>query len=588
MVQRLTLRGTILLYSLLLVAASTVVVFITLGAFTQFINGEVRENLKDSGRMILNTFPVHLLNDSNALQAYVRRIIHKTSLRITIILPNGKVVADSYTDSEYLDDHATRPEIQEALQGNVGTARRYSASIAKELMYIAYPVVENEALLCVFRISKPIEDLERSLVQTYVSIGFTFFIFFSVSLLFIIITSKRYTEPLKNIQNLVNNFTTGNLDQRISINKPNEVSALANALNLMAVQLKERMQTIVHQRMELEAILSGMVESVIVLDTTLLIKGINRSAAVLLQTTASEIHGKSLLEVFRNIEMQEFAEKIVKESKPQEQEISLAISHKTLIFQAHGTVLLSERGEKAGIILVMNEISHLKHLENLRKDFVANVSHELKTPITAIKGFVETLKDGALDDPAKARYFLGIIGKHTERMNAIIDDLLALSRLEQEGRASVEFEEHPAAAIIRDAIEVCETKALAKRISVTVNCDDTIHITCNPLLMEQALVNLIDNAIKYSEPKASITVSCEIMDDKVAISVKDFGCGIPAKNLPRIFERFYRVDRARSRDLGGTGLGLSIVKHIVNIHKGEVTVHSAEGQGSTFTILLAR
>ena len=240
-------------------------------------------------------------------------------------------------------------------------------------------------------------------------------------------------------------------------------------------------------------------------------------------------------------------------------------------------------------MIVLNDVTRLQRLEGVRRDFVANVSHELRTPITSIKGFIETLRDGAIRRPADAEKFLEIVAKQADRMNSIIEDLLLLSRVEQDTReAKVVLESTPIKGVILEAVQVCEPKAHAKDIRITVNCPDGLTARINPALLEQAIINLIDNAIKYSEPGCPVDVEAEEHASEVVIRVRDKGCGIEPEHLPRIFERFYRVDKARSRKLGGTGLGLSIVNHIIQAHEGTVDVQSTPGAGSTFSIHLPR
>jgi two-component system, OmpR family, phosphate regulon sensor histidine kinase PhoR len=258
--------------------------------------------------------------------------------------------------------------------------------------------------------------------------------------------------------------------------------------------------------------------------------------------------------------------------------------------QANGTLLRAGAGQaSAGAVVVLNDVTRLKRLEAVRRDFVANVSHELKTPVTSIKGFAETLEDGALDDPETARRFVGIIVGQADRLNSIIADLLSLSTLEQrDGDSRLSLEAADICEVLRVAVEVCEPKAQAKHIAIAVACA-TCHLSSvNVPLLEQAVVNLIDNAVKYSPEGSAVEVGLTETDDEVVLFVVDHGPGVPREHLPRLFERFYRVDKARSRDLGGTGLGLAIVKHIAQAHGGSVSVDSTVGRGSTFRIHLPK
>ncbi len=275
--------------------------------------------------------------------------------------------------------------------------------------------------------------------------------------------------------------------------------------------------------------------------------------------------------------------------QPVETDLTAFVGGEERFLQANGSLLHTEDGAVAGAVVVVNDVTRLRRLEAVRSDFVANVSHELKTPVTSIKGFAETLADGAIDDPDAGRRFLRIIAGQADRLNAIIEDLLALSSLERgaEGR-EVALQEARLADVLAVAAEVCAAKADAKRIAVTVDCPDELYAEINPPLLEQAVVNLLDNAIKYSPEDTGVAVSADQTERETVITVGDQGVGISREHLPRLFERFYRVDKARSRDLGGTGLGLSIVKHIAQVHGGSVSVDSLVGRGSTFRIHLPR
>jgi two-component system phosphate regulon sensor histidine kinase PhoR len=387
------------------------------------------------------------------------------------------------------------------------------------------------------------------------------------------------------IQEAARHYAREDFDYEFAVDTPEEIRALAETLNTMASQLKTRISTIMRQRNELGAMLSSMLEAVIVLDTRLLIKTMNPAAVSLIHKSLDEAIGRSILEVVRNSELHDFSQRVLSNGETLEESVVLYDTVPCYL-QAHGTVIRSERGDVEGVLLVMNDITRLKQLENMRKDFVANVSHELKTPITSIKGFVETLQDGALEDAERARHFLSIINRHADRLNAIIDDLLILSKIEDNPTRQISFNRHRLAEVVESALQVCEHQAYRRDIRLVPTCPPEFYAEINPILMEQALVNLVDNAIKYSNPGSTVEVRVLAKESYYVVSIVDSGCGIPERDLPRIFERFYRVDKARSRSLGGTGLGLAIVKHIAIIHGGEVTVDSDEGVGSVFSLIL--
>jgi two-component system phosphate regulon sensor histidine kinase PhoR len=344
------------------------------------------------------------------------------------------------------------------------------------------------------------------------------------------------------------------------------------------------------QYSELKAVFTSMVEAVIVVDETGKITNLNQAAAKLLNVQARKVTGAHYGDVIRNPDMHRFFKEIHNSQGAVEREIAfLNSANEQLFLQTHGVLIRDKNLKKARALVVFNDVTKLRKLESIRSDFVANVSHELKTPITTIKGFVETLREEAVDDPNARRHFLDIILKNAERLHSIVEDLLTLSRVEEEDRkAQIILQSDSIAKPMVAAIEDCSLKAFEKGIRIVFDCPNEIRAKINAPLLEQAITNLIVNSIKYSDENTAVILKGRVGDDAVIISVKDHGIGIAEEHLPRLFERFYRSDKARSRKLGGTGLGLAIVKHIVSAHNGKVKVKSRVGEGTTFTIKLPR
>jgi two-component system, OmpR family, phosphate regulon sensor histidine kinase PhoR len=398
--------------------------------------------------------------------------------------------------------------------------------------------------------------------------------------------SRWITRPIDDIRAGAERFAAGDLSGRIPVPESAEIGALAESLNSLARQLGEKIRDVEKQRNAQAAVLGSMVEGVLAVDQDERIININSAAGQLLHLSLVEARGRNLREVIRNPALQQFVARALASESPVEDDVVLHDDGETYV-QAHGTRLRDEKSRGIGALIVLNDVSRLRRLENVRRDFVANVSHELKTPITSIQGFVETLQDGAVDKPEEARRFLGIIAKQSDRLSTIIEDLLQLSRIEQDSeRGQIALETGALRGVLSAAVQACQIKADGKTVAIDLACDPALTAIINPTLLEQAVVNLLDNAIKYSEPGKSIRLEADASKGEIRISVQDRGCGIEREHLPRLFERFYRVDKARSRQLGGTGLGLAIVKHIVQAHQGRVTVDSTPGQGSTFTIHL--
>ncbi len=405
--------------------------------------------------------------------------------------------------------------------------------------------------------------------------------------------TRRSSMPLSEIQEIARRYARGNFDTSPELGMNFQFPEIAEAFGTMAAGLKKRMDVLVRQRNEQQAILVGMVEAVIVLNPSLEIVEANPAAAALMQVPPEEAKGRILIDLLRNPDLHTFAQATLSSGETREAEILLS-GDPPRYLQVHGSFIrrptvagtgpLSE--DHARLVLVLHDITTLKTLERIRKDFVANVSHELKTPITSIKGFIETLKEGAAADPATAARFLTIVEKQTERMEAIIEDLLSLSRLEQGRGRPLAMERFDVESVCASSIDLVSDKAAKRGVKVRLSVPEGLSIRGNQSLIEQAILNLLDNAVKYSRDGGTVGLEVRAIGGCVEISVKDQGIGIPAKELPRIFERFYRVDRARSRELGGTGLGLAIVKHIALAHGGEVLVESTIGVGSTFTLKL--
>jgi len=366
-----------------------------------------------------------------------------------------------------------------------------------------------------------------------------------------------------------------------------ELAELAAAMNRMGHQLDERIRTVLEQRNEREAILSSMVEGVIAVDGRRRIISMNRAAADLFDADPALVQGKSIQHAVRNPRVAELIDDSLAQSAPISREISVVARGRETILQAHAAALRAANGATIGVVVVLDDVTDLRRLERMRSDFVANVSHELKTPITSIKGFVETLLDGGLDNLDDARRFLGIVAKQADRLNAIIEDLLTLSRIEQDEQARDGLlAPGSLLPVIQSAAQFCTGAADSKDIRISISCPALLRTRINGPLLEQGITNLIDNAIKYSDRGSEVRVEVGESRREITIAVIDQGCGIPDEHLPRLFERFYRVDKARSRQMGGTGLGLAIVKHIAQTHGGRIDVESRPGVGSTFRLSL--
>ena len=575
---------------LLTVIASLAIAWYTSQSFHQFYLHQVSESIKFQAHLIEQQILPDLAGGHfEKIDRLCKTAGPASSTRITIILPDGRVVADSDEQVEVMENHADRPEFLEALTKGLGRSERYSDTLGKNMMYLAIPIRSNnndEAVVAVVRTSVPISSIDREMKAIYSKILWAVLIVAVVAAIISLGLSKRISSPIEKIKEAAGRYASGDLTTRLSISKPQELAILAKAMNKMAHQLSERINTITNQNAESGAILSSMIEGVIAVDPDGQIVRINRAAAEFLNIDAKRAERSAVGEAIYNAQVVDFIQKALCSTEPIEAEVTILGEEKRLL-QLHGTRLAAAEGENAGAVIVLTDMTRIRQLQKVRRDFVANVSHELKTPITSIKGFVETLREGALKEPEQAHRFLEIIARHADRLNAIIDDLLALSQLEEDAeRRALSFEMTALKPVLAEAATLSKAKAEEKQIGMYIECEETLQAQVNPALLEQAITNLINNAIKYSNPQSRIQIRADRMENEVRIAVQDEGCGIAQQDQERIFERFYVVDKSRSRKLGGTGLGLAIVKHISQVHHGYVTVESQLGHGSIFTIHL--
>ena len=526
--------------------------------------------------------------DAKAVDLLCKKIGKSASTRITIILPTGKVVGDSDEDPRTMDNHANRPEVRLALNGRVGTSTRYSRTVRTDLMYLALPIRRENQDLGVLRVSIPMNALDKPLRNIEFKIAVVGLVIAVLAAGLSLVVSRRISRPIEHFKKWAESISRGEFHVRPPMAKTDEMAGLSEAMNKMTVQLVDRIRTEMRQRNEMEAVLSSMVEGVMAVDMEERVINMNQAAAKMLRCDPSRVQGRSIQEVARNVDLQNFLKHALTTHELIEMDIIL-YSDGEHIVNLRGTILRDGEGNRMGALIVLDDVTRLRKLENIRKEFVANVSHELKTPITAIKGFSETLCTGEVKDPVDTRRFLEIIDRNANRLESIVEDLLSLSKIErEEEKKEILLREGSIKEVLQSAMKVYQTKAKEKNIEIDLKCDEDISAHINAPLLELAVGNLLDNAIKYSNSGSGVLSEAIQTEKEVIIQIQDQGIGIAREHLPRLFERFYRVDRARSRKMGGTGLGLALVKHIVQAHGGHVSVESSPGQGSTVTINLPK
>lgn len=556
--------------------------------FDRTLNGyaadEAREQLNHQARLArLMIERTHSID----IQATAKAVGEVIKARVTIIGPDGRVIGDSEVagdDLAGLDNHGDRPEIRQATAFGSGASIRYSSTIRMDMLYTALPF-KTPVAQGFIRLAIPLDSLSRVRTTLHGMIGGAIILAVLVSLLLSFLLSRIVFKPLEAISAAAARIGNGELDLRIPVSGNDEISGLATVMNEMSGQIRKQLQSIAAEKTQLNAILQGMGEGVMVVGYDGSITLVNPAFQGMFALDG-DVVGRQLIEVSRHPDLL---------SAFSEQQRSHGDLLREIVIQPQGRTLLTHlvplefEGRRQGCVAVFHDISDMKKVENMRRDFVANVSHELRTPVAVIKGYAETLLDGTLDsDPERARRFTEIIRSHSERLTALINDILILSRLEARGTV-LELTALDAVEAALQAVQLLQEQAGARGIDVQVDISGEVpRVMAEPGRLEQVLVNLLDNALKYTPEGGSVRIFSEDAGDFVRISVADNGLGIPSKDLPRIFERFYRVDAARSREQGGTGLGLAIVKHIIQLHGGEVAVTSTIGRGSTFSFTLKK
>jgi two-component system phosphate regulon sensor histidine kinase PhoR len=576
-------------YLLITLLSLVAVTWYATASIKKYLLKEVEAELEERALLFSPMLLQHLSPlDERAIDSLCKTVGQAASTRVTVVLPWGKVIGDSDNDPARMDNHLDRPEVAAALEGPRGVSARYSPTLGKEMMYLALPLKKDLRTQGIIRTAISVDHIDKTLSSIERRIAFAGLIIAVLAALLSLLLSHRIRRPIEEIKRGAESFSRGEFDVRLPSSGLAEIAGLSQTMNRMAGELRERIRTITAQRNELEAVFSSMVEGVFGVDQEERLLGMNPSAARIVGCNAAAVQGRTIQEVIRLSELQRFVVGALSSEKPVEKDLVL-YGEAERIVQARGAPLRDAEGKRIGVLVVLNDVTRLAKLENIRKDFVANVSHEIKTPITAIKGFVETLQEGRTQDQEEIRRFLEIIHRHVDRLEAIVEDLLTLSRMEKEAETEgIPLEDHAVRDILARAVQACDDKAESKKIHLEIDCREDLKARMDPQLLEQAVVNLIDNAINYSEEGKSVTIKALERAQEIFIQVQDQGCGIERKHLDRVFERFYRVDKSRSRKLGGTGLGLAIVKHIVQSHGGRVSVESQLGVGSTFTLHLPR
>jgi two-component system, OmpR family, phosphate regulon sensor histidine kinase PhoR len=576
------LRGRMAGAALGATAAALVAVVLLVGpALRRRTVEQTRETLLTQARLMARVAAPLLAAGAprGDVDALVDRTAREVGARVTVVAPDGSVIADSAVSGPALDaleNHAQRPEVQEAIRTGAGTAVRRSSTVNQDLLYAAVAVRDQGRLLGVVRIAHSLPGIAQEVSALRRSVLVALLLAFGITALAVPLLASSMAGPLRDIMDSARRFAAGDLSARSRVSRRDEVGELARLLNVSADALQRRLTESARDQGRIQAILAAMEDGVLAVDSQGMVLLANERLRRRLG--AAEPVGRHYMEVVRHPELERAVESVLRSRLRVETEVELPGT----AWAVSATPFPGEEG-RVGAVLTFHDVTERRRLDRVRRDFVANASHELRTPLTSIRGFVEALEDGAVDEPSTARRFLGKIRTHAERMGALVADLLELSRLES-GEREPQWETFQPAEVAEDALASVEELARAKSITASHRDQGAPAVESDADRLRRILDSLMENAVKYTPEGGTVEIVSRSVPGAAVMEVADDGPGIAAEHLGRIFERFYRVDKARSREMGGTGLGLAIVKHLAESIGATVTVHSTPGRGTTFTV----
>jgi two-component system phosphate regulon sensor histidine kinase PhoR len=568
-------------YALVLLLALAVATAIETRVQSRWLLDRTRETLGRDVRQVRELLAEGRAGREGRLDVAVRDADSLTGCRVTLIARDGRVVADSRADAATLENHADRPEVREAVAGRQGVAVRHSRSLGLDLLYVSLPAPPGLPY-AVVRVAEPLAVvralnaslLRLSLLAGAITLAATFALLFWLS--------GRHSARVAALARVAARVGAGDADARALERPDDELGRLGAALNRMSEEMRERLEALARERDEREHILAHMSDGVALVDGDGRLAHCNHSLAEILGAPRPAPPGTPFAEFVRAPELAELLQRARSEGRGLVAELRLW-SPRPRFVRASVTPLDPDTGER---LLVLHDLTEAETLNRVRQDFVANVSHELRTPLTSLRGYAETLLDGGLDDVQRREEFVRVIRDQAERLQALLDDLLSLAALERP-EAEPRRERFDLRALLAEHVGAERARAERAGLALTLEPGPAIELAADRARLAQVIANLLDNALKYTE-RGGVTVRAGADPARAWCEVEDTGPGIPAEDQPRVFERFYRVDKARSREKGGTGLGLSIVKHVLALHGGEVSLRSAPGAGSTFRFELPR
>ncbi|SEK87196.1 two-component system, OmpR family, phosphate regulon sensor histidine kinase PhoR [Carnobacterium iners] len=576
------------IFMVLFIIFGSCVVFFSTQLMQNYVNENQQEDLLEQSKLVLSNFD-GLAKDKAAfsdLKEEAIKVKEYTNQRITLIDLNGTVIYDSKIDNYVsLENHSNRKEIQAIIKGeSQGTDSRTSESTKKRLYYVAQPVLSQSGqLIGVLRLAKPSEEVNQLNGQIMQSIVMFIFLALLLTAGITFLIAKYIAKPIEEVMNVAKKLSDNHYEVRFSGNGYGEINKLGQTINELAESLDDQMQEIDQNKERINELINHLVIGVMQLDEHRNIQIVNPAMCQIFDMDSNKLIGKSYAEATKSYGLSYLIEKAYRKKEIQNKEIYFYFPSERIV-DANVVPIAGKTKEDMNLIVLLYDITEIRRLEKVRTDFVTNASHELRTPITALKGFSETLLDGAMEDKVILKQFLEIMLEESTRLNLLVNDILELSKLEQR-QVPISFEEVVVKEAVLSTFKLMNQKAEQKKITMNLFEEDSVKIEGDKNRLKQILANLVDNAVIYTKPGGTIDVTVKKNKNKAMITISDNGMGIPEDEINRIFERFYRVDKGRSRNSGGTGLGLSIVKYLVENSNGKITVESKVGLGTTFALI---
>ena len=522
------------------------------------------------------------LNSAKEMSEQLKQIARISGSRVTLVDAQGKVFADSEKDVALLENHFSRPEVQEARLRGKGKSIRFSQSIGVDTLYVAITMKSKSQIAGYIRLARPLHDVQNAIEQVYQSIFLAMMIAAVIAFVIALFFSYRLAKPILALERFTERLRQGDPIETIFLETSDETKKLADNINYLVDELRSQIRLASEEKSKLMTAFTSMTEGVLILDANDKIEFVNSALSNLLDEQYGDINGKTLMEALRNVDLQKAFLKFKQTHAMVFEEVTLG-SIEPVILSVSISSVHNYPGEEK-VMVVFHDVTRLKKLEKIRVDFVANVTHEIRTPLTAIIGYLETIQTGATGSNEDVKKFIDISLKQAGRLNRLVEDLLVISKIEL-GEIKFHFEEVSIRDAFEGAIPLIEKKAGLKKINIQNNVQENLsYVWADRDRLTQILVNILDNAVKFTPEDGSVFIEAGQKDDYAVLTITDTGIGVPKEEIRRLGERFYRVDRSRSRDLGGTGLGLSIVKHLMIAHGGKIEIESQLGRGTKVSL----